>query len=379
MAVSSMRCTAAADALTRNVTLGLPTPDQFLNAKGADPEETGKIYAPTGTQEDARIVDLLLGAYESMLGAVVPVKRRASEAQWIDEDKSARVDKPMGNIAATYGFTRRQRLHLLPEETLYLAEKNQLLLGFPQPGGECGPSGVLCRLSRAQMWSLMLERQHLTIPQYQVYSLLKRLGFIPVVGLSLNVTVAGQTARPSSWLRACAAYLAATIAPALRRVWELMQHTHRTPSFSSFASAFEYLRKRGPRPATVNSALAASSGQNLPPRGSSYNVYRPSANYRKKSPGIPSAIMSAAQLRALITAAAPAVAAPSDAPTAGGAQASTNKPLQPISPYPSRVVFGISEEGSTSFLSFKLTTTPNIPHKGPFQDPMLVASTTTAK
>ncbi|KAI0035174.1 tRNA-splicing endonuclease subunit sen54 N-term-domain-containing protein [Vararia minispora EC-137] len=76
-----------------------------------------------------------------------------------------------------------KRLELLPEEALYLVEKGTLLCwkaveGFEIKDDEVGGTMLGAPMSVQEAFATMLDTEGITLERYQVYSYLRRLGFV---------------------------------------------------------------------------------------------------------------------------------------------------------------------------------------------------------
>ena len=89
------------------------------------------------------------------------------------KDYSCTIDEPRGSNLRTVGTSDGQnRLHLLPEECLYLVERGTLNLQWREPELEDLP------LSLQTAYAYLIGNRDLTLERYIVYTGLKRSGYI---------------------------------------------------------------------------------------------------------------------------------------------------------------------------------------------------------
>ncbi|KAG8861286.1 tRNA-splicing endonuclease subunit sen54 [Serendipita sp. 411] len=161
------------------------------------PKRGEKAFEPIATGPSAyqkHTLDLARRAMYDVLSAPREIQtKRLSQAIWIPTLSRAHIVENRGSIFNSLGYTIRRpgntskRLELLPEETLYLIERGSMLCWKEAPGlyeqlqdqDEQDPIKPLgTPMSVQQCFTDMLGVQDTTMERYQVYSYLKRFGYI---------------------------------------------------------------------------------------------------------------------------------------------------------------------------------------------------------
>ncbi|XP_075759788.1 tRNA-splicing endonuclease subunit Sen54 isoform X2 [Pelodiscus sinensis] len=127
-----------------------------------------KDFTPDGSQEQAERLRRCREEHWQLL-AEERVERLGSlvKAEWKPQEGFVELKSPAGKFWHTMGFTEHGKQCLLPEEALYLLE--------------CGSIQLFYRdlpLSIQEAYEILLSQGTVSLLQYQVFSHLKRLGYI---------------------------------------------------------------------------------------------------------------------------------------------------------------------------------------------------------
>ncbi|KAI9145872.1 hypothetical protein BKA69DRAFT_1034835 [Paraphysoderma sedebokerense] len=150
------------------------------------PVKGTKDFAPDGTDGS----DIQKQLIESSIGALITVIKdeRKSSAKtlstgvWLTAHNLAVVTSPKSSHYQRMGRNIGTKLYLLPEETLYLLEKGAIHLTLPSSdldqSGVDGLSSDGLKTSVQMGFDFVLEQSKFPRENYQVYSYMKRLGYI---------------------------------------------------------------------------------------------------------------------------------------------------------------------------------------------------------
>ncbi|MBN3304889.1 SEN54 endonuclease, partial [Amia calva] len=163
--------TEAAESTTAGFCAELLSPSELFAARSRChkiPVRGQKDFLPNSSHKQKERLERSLEEHWSLISEE-RVERLGSlvKAEWIPSDNVVELKAPAGKFWQTMGFSDQGKQFLLPEEALYLLE--------------CGTVQVFYRdlpLSVQEGYELLLGKDTVNLQQYQVFSHLKRLGYI---------------------------------------------------------------------------------------------------------------------------------------------------------------------------------------------------------
>ncbi|KNC97320.1 uncharacterized protein SPPG_07249 [Spizellomyces punctatus DAOM BR117] len=127
-----------------------------------------KDFAPDGSErQNSALVESRNALYQVLREERRASKRTLSEAIWHHHSKTAEVTLHRGTHFQVIGTTVDKTLRLLPEEALFMLERNALTLRYL--------GGIV---SVQHGYNLLLDDAGMSMNVYQIYAYLKRLGYI---------------------------------------------------------------------------------------------------------------------------------------------------------------------------------------------------------
>lgn len=223
-----------------------------------------KDHAPDGTKAQQ---DTLLQSREAMYGALSKpassLSKHVVECDWDDELRRGVIRKVKGNYFNTIGWSMKALTCVCPEEIIYLVQRGSMVCFFNnQP------------LSVEGVMSLTLS--HISTNRLQVYSHLKRLGYIvrrPFYPNYPGLPVPTRSLRFSmSW-------------PSTSLVWLILgNHFPKLawkPFYSKYSSVYRDLQWVKAKPIDYKFELS----ENKAPFD--FYVWKPSSKFKRSAPGTP--------------------------------------------------------------------------------------------
>ncbi|XP_013922594.1 PREDICTED: tRNA-splicing endonuclease subunit Sen54 [Thamnophis sirtalis] len=151
----------------------LLSPAELLAARTRDhkiPQRSlgQKDFIPDGTKEQESNLHQCRKEHWQLLEEERVVRLGSLvKAEWKPQESIVELKSPAGKFWHTMGFTQHGKQCLLPEEALYLLECGSLQLFYKD-----------LPLSVQEAYEDLLSPKSVSLPKYQVYSHLKRLGYI---------------------------------------------------------------------------------------------------------------------------------------------------------------------------------------------------------
>ncbi|XP_034937475.1 uncharacterized protein Tsen54 isoform X2 [Chelonus insularis] len=143
--------------------------DEYTQVSRVLPTRGDKFFEPNGSWLENKQIDTNLQTTKDLLKLerVNRISAMAS-AQWIPEEKRAKVTKKSGIDWNNYGHTLNSITYLIPEEALLLLETNNL---------ELTCDGVSLSIQQAYELLINSPNSGCTLDEYRVFSQLARLGY----------------------------------------------------------------------------------------------------------------------------------------------------------------------------------------------------------
>ncbi|KAI0072563.1 hypothetical protein K474DRAFT_1604894 [Panus rudis PR-1116 ss-1] len=298
--------------------LPCPNPSRSTAARPVIPKRGEKDFEPIvqgGSGFQRHVLDR---ARSAMLNALRAPRNTSSKGisygVWYPDIARVHVTTARGTHLASMGHSvARQSLHegtsqskapkrleLLPEEAIYLIERGAMfcwktldpaLLQFPHSEGvEGAPMTV------QQAFAEMIGRDDLSLEKYQVYSYLRRLGYVvtrtkpPTFAYPLAAPFPKPHRPPPSLFRLLSSIFNRVLGMFSRGInwWQPVQHNpwwHLNMSYASVFKSLRFIPSGHETPLKYTENLHESSTSS--PYQIFFNVYKPSTPFKKTAPPAP--------------------------------------------------------------------------------------------
>ncbi|KAL9109164.1 MAG: hypothetical protein Q9227_006089 [Pyrenula ochraceoflavens] len=278
----------------------------FNNDNPNVPRRGDKDFEPNPTQTQLTALD---ASRQAMHDAISHPRLHVEHSRIIgqfcldrEDDRCVRINHFSGTHFRSLGSVdSRNRAWLLPEEALYLIERGSLDLRWPDAEGFEGANAIPMSLEGA--YSTFIGRGGLTVERYQVYSSLKRAGYIvtrapswddidtyangPRSGPIVNSTPSSTETTPqregnaaAAFVRRVCRYLCTTTTVGNRKLGPMIAPgLHR--SYIDIFRALALIPYHNPRTDANPNPIPKQ------PFRVAYHVFKPSTSYRKSAPPDP--------------------------------------------------------------------------------------------
>ncbi|TPX66048.1 hypothetical protein SpCBS45565_g04728 [Spizellomyces sp. 'palustris'] len=231
-----------------------------------------KDFAPDGSErQNSALVESRNALYQVLQEERRASKRTLSEATWHPNSKTAEVTLHRGTHFQVIGTTVDTTLRLLPEEALFMLERNALTLRYL--------GGIV---SVQHGYNLLLDDAGMSMDVYQVYAYLKRLGYI--VLRSRPKRTVSQSHSPAMAVVQYATSFITRWMQWLFGGW--LSPTWPLVKLSTCRFAGDIYRQLQVVPRVSISSVSRPPSTNTPPY-MVFDVYKPRTGFRKSNPGPP--------------------------------------------------------------------------------------------
>ncbi|RKP15408.1 hypothetical protein BJ684DRAFT_18262 [Piptocephalis cylindrospora] len=137
--------------------------------EAADPDTRSTVRE---TQAQRKLKELDAQIHAQLSAPHKPIsKKQQSTGEWVEDRGMVRVCSTKGSYLQTMGVTEKGQVYLQPEEVMVLQERGLLQLSGMKGGSHRGES------TSGPSYHLLLS-SGLSLAYFQVYGLLRRLGFV---------------------------------------------------------------------------------------------------------------------------------------------------------------------------------------------------------